>query len=143
MCQMNYQAKHQEMIVLNKVDIQSISYKILQSNSLRHGHQVHQDVSKSKFDELLKLEEQRQSIKFSKHAVERMQIREIGLDNNELTKIEEAIDKASKKGVKEALILMNDKAFIASVKNKTIVTTVSKEQLKNNIFTNIDGAIII
>lgn len=131
------------MIVLNKVDIQSISYKILHNNNLKQGQQVHHNVPKNNFEELLKIEEQRQNIKFSRHAVERMRIREISLDNMELTKIEEAIDKASKKGVKEALILMDDKAFIASVKNKTIVTTVSKEQLKNNIFTNIDGAIII
>lgn len=129
--------------MLNKVNIQSISYKILQSNNLKKGQQVSCNVPKSNFDDLLKLEKQRQNIKFSKHAVERMQIRDISLDNVEMTKIEEAIDKASKKGVKEALILMDDKAFIASIKNKTIVTTVSKEQLKNNIFTNIDGAIII
>ena len=38
---------------------------------------------------------------------------------------------------------MDDKAFIANVQNKIIITTVNKEQLKDNIFTNIDGAVII
>lgn len=38
---------------------------------------------------------------------------------------------------------MDDKAFIASVKNKTIITAASGEQLKENIFTNIDGAVIL
>ncbi|WIV13947.1 TIGR02530 family flagellar biosynthesis protein [Proteiniborus sp. MB09-C3] len=125
------------------MDIQNISFKILNNNKLGQAQQIRRDVPKSSFDELLKIEEQKQSIKFSKHAVERMQVRDISLDNMEMTRIEEAIDKASKKGVKEALILMDDKAFIASIKNKTIVTSVNKEQLKNNIFTNIDGAIII
>ncbi len=128
---------------MHKLDIQSISYKILQNNNFKQEQKILSNIPRSNFDELLKLEEKRQSIKFSKHAVERMQTRDISLDNMEITRIEEAIDKASKKGVKEALILMDDKAFIASIKNKTIVTTVSKEQLKNNIFTNIDGAIII
>ncbi|SDZ02864.1 flagellar operon protein [Proteiniborus ethanoligenes] len=128
---------------MNKVDIQSISQKILQNSTLRQDKPISQATPKTNFAEILNRVEQSQSLKFSKHAVERMKVRDIRLDNMEMTKIEEAIDKASKKGVKEALILMEDKAFIASIKNKTIVTTVSKEQLKDNIFTNIDGAIII
>lgn len=128
---------------MNKIDIQNINFKVLNNNNFRKTQQIHRDVPKSAFDDLLKLEEQRQSIKFSKHAAEKMQVRDINLDNMEIMRIEEAIDKASKKGVKEALILMDDKAFIANIKNKTIVTSINKEQLKNNMFTNIDGAIII
>lgn len=130
-------------MVLNNMDIKNISYRILQNNSLIKEKQTQHSQNNHKFKDILKNEELRQSVKFSKHAVERMQIRDINLDTNEITKIEEAIKKASTKGVKEALILMDDKAFIANIKNKTIVTTVNKEQLKNNIFTNIDGAIII
>lgn len=125
------------------MDIKNISYRILQNNSLVKEKQIQHSIKNHKFDGILKNEEIKQSIKFSKHAVERMQVRDINLNTNEISKIEEAINKASVKGVKEALILMDDKAFIANIKNKTIVTTVNKEQLKNNIFTNIDGAIII
>lgn len=128
---------------MNKIDIQSMRYQIHQNSNVVKKQQASQNGIKSNFDNLLKLEEHKRNVKFSKHAVERMQIRSITLDNLEIEKIEAAIDKASKKGVKEALILMDDKAFIASIINKTIVTTVSKEQLKNNIFTNIDGAILL
>lgn len=82
-------------------------------------------------------------LKFSKHAIQRLQNRNIELTSNEIDQINKAVDKADKKGVKEALILMDNKAFIASVKNKTIITASTEEQLKENVFTNIDGAVII
>lgn len=85
----------------------------------------------------------KQELKFSKHAIDRIKSRNIQLTPQELTKISDAVDKAEAKGVKEALILMNDKVFIASVKSKTIITASSDEQLKDNVFTNIDGAVII
>lgn len=86
---------------------------------------------------------QSKKIKFSKHAKDRMNKREITINKAEIAKLGEAIEKADKKGVKEALIIMNKQAFIASVKNKTIITAVSNDKLNENIFTNIDGAIII
>jgi len=131
------------MGVMNKIDMQNVSCRILQNNYLKKDSHVRQLDIKQSFENILQKEVIKQNIKFSKHAVERMQIRDISLSNLEISKIEDAITKASAKGVKEALILMDDKAFIANIKNKTIITTVGKEQLKNNIFTNIDGAIII
>ncbi len=85
----------------------------------------------------------RKELKFSKHALERLSSRQIELSPQELNRISEAVDRAEAKGVKEALILMNDKVFIASVKSKTIITASTEEQLKNNVFTQIDGAVII
>ena len=72
-----------------------------------------------------------------------MDKRNLTLDTNDMKKLEEAIGKAEKKGVKEALIVMNNQAFIANVANRTIITAVSKDKLSENIFTNIDGAVII
>lgn len=82
-------------------------------------------------------------LKFSKHAIERLESRNIELTTSDIEEINKAVDKANEKGVKEALILMGNKAFIASVKNKTIITAASEEQLKENVFTNIDGAVIV
>lgn len=86
---------------------------------------------------------EKEDVKFSKHALERLKIRNISLTKSDITKINGAIQKAEQKGVREALILMDNKAFIASVTNRTIITAASDEQLKENIFTNIDGAVII
>lgn len=82
-------------------------------------------------------------LKFSKHAKSRLESRNINLTNEELDKLSSALDKADKKGVKEALLLMDNTALIASVRNRTIITVASENQLKENVFTNIDGAVIV
>lgn len=87
--------------------------------------------------------EKDKELKFSKHAVERLQQRNIQLTKQEISKINSALETAAQKGIKETLILMDNRAFIASVKNKTVITAAIDEQLKDNVFTNIDGAIII
>lgn len=96
------------------------------------------------FDAVFQQELARQSeVKFSKHAIERLQKRNIELTKDDLGRINEAVNKAAEKGVKETLIIMGSSAFIANVKNKMIITAATEENLKNNVFTNIDGAVII
>lgn len=96
------------------------------------------------FDSVLQQELTRQSeVKFSKHAAERLQSRNIRLTKDDLNKLSEAVNKAAEKGVKETLIIMGNSAFIANVKNKMIITAATEDNLKNNVFTNIDGAVII
>lgn len=96
-------------------------------------------------DVLKKVNEQSSSseVKFSKHAMARLDQRNIVLTEKEMEQINDAIDKAKGKGIKDALILMDNKAFVANVKNKTIITASTNEQLKENVFTKIDGAVII
>lgn len=94
------------------------------------------------FEDTLKDVESK-GLKFSKHAQTRMDKRNLKLDTNEIKKLEDAIGKAEKKGIKETLIIMNNQAFIANVANRTIITAISSEGSKDNIFTNIDGAVII
>lgn len=96
------------------------------------------------FDDVFQQELSKQSeVKFSKHAMERLQTRNITLSKEDLTKINNAVDIAAEKGVKETLIIMGNSAFIANVKNKMIITAATEDNLKNNVFTNIDGAVII
>ncbi len=96
------------------------------------------------FETIFRSELERQNgVKFSKHAIERLQTRNITLTGEDLGKINEAVNKAAEKGVKETLIIMGNSAFIANVKNKMIITAAVEENLKNNVFTNIDGAVII
>jgi flagellar operon protein len=60
-----------------------------------------------------------------------------------LVKIEDAVERASQKGANESLLLMDDLAFIVSVKNRTVITVIDGQHLKDNVFTNIDSAIIV
>jgi len=65
------------------------------------------------------------------------------LTSNDIDKIESAIDRASQKGATDSLLLMDDLAMIVSVKNRTVVTVVDSGRMKDNVFTNIDSAVII
>lgn len=116
--------------------------KILNDSKVQKQPQkINQHQGPSFQDVLSKVNQQ--ELKFSKHALERLKSRNIELSSSDIEEINKAVDKASEKGVKEALILMDNKAFIASVKNKTIITAAVEEQLKENVFTKIDGAVII
>lgn len=99
--------------------------------------------SKKSFEDVLKKINQNKKIKFSNHAKQRLTQRNINLTKEDVNKISDAVSKAKTKGVKDALILMNDNAFITSVKNNTVITATNGKDLKENVFTNIDGAVII
>ncbi len=81
-------------------------------------------------------------LKFSRHAQERIAQREIDLQQNHLLRLQDAIKKAQVKGARESLILLDDLAFVVSIKNRTVITAVDSESRKGNVFTNIDSAII-
>lgn len=95
------------------------------------------------FGDILSKIKSSEGIKFSKHALDRLNSRNIELTDQEMNRINSGMDKAKNKGVREALIMMDNKVFIASVSNKTIITAAIDEQLKESVFTNIDGAVIV
>jgi flagellar operon protein len=82
-------------------------------------------------------------LKFSNHAVERMQSRGITYSPDDLNRLGEAVKKAAAKGSKDTLVLMDSSALIVSVKNNTVVTVMDKNALKENVFTNIDSTIVM
>jgi len=127
---------------MNEINIKCLESRLL--NNLQ-VNKIHQNNFECKdFGQVLEnIKRRNESILFSKHALERMDKRNIQLTTEEMNKLEMAFDKAEDKGVKDVLILMGDKAFIASIKNKTVITTLCKDQLTDNVFTNIDGAVII
>lgn len=126
---------------MNKIDIRQLENRLINSSKPRASKLL--DNSKDFKQVLQSIQNKDDEIKFSKHASERLSSREMNLSTEEISRLKTAFNKAESKGVKDALILMDDKAFIANINNKTIITTVSKEELKDNIFTNIDGAVII
>lgn len=91
----------------------------------------------------LKNTELKSSLKFSNHAIERMQSRGISYNPDRLQMLDQAIQKAAAKGSKDTLVLMDDSALIVSVKNNTVVTVMDKNNLKENVFTNIDSTVVL
>lgn len=117
--------------------------KITGVNQPNQPDQATKGTPKTSFNEILDKIQKNQELKFSKHAIQRLESRNIDLKAEDIEKLNNAVDKAESKGVKDALIIMGDKAFIASVKNRTIITAAAEDQLKENVFTKIDGAVII
>ena len=77
----------------------------------------------------------------SKHASERL--KEINFSENDMDKIGKGFKLAEEKGSKNSVMLYKDVAIIASVENKTVITAVEKSRAEENVFTNIDGAVIM
>lgn len=96
----------------------------------------------SNFKDILD-EKLKEDLKISGHAAMRMKLRNMNLSQEQWDKLREAVGKAEEKGVKESLIVFDNMAFIVSIKNKTVITAIDSENLKENVFTNIDGAVIL
>ena len=85
----------------------------------------------------------RPPLKFSAHSIQRMSDRNITLDPATMSKLGEAVDKAAVRGVQDTLVLTKDAALIVNTKNRTVVTVMDRQSLNGNVFTNIDGAVIV
>ena len=82
-------------------------------------------------------------LKFSKHAANRLAQRNIELTKNQLERLNDATKKADLKGIQDSLVIVDDLAFIVNIPSSTGVTAMDQAQTQENIFTNIDGAVII
>lgn len=81
-------------------------------------------------------------LKFSKHASSRLSSRNIELTDSQVSRLEDGMQKANEKGIKDSLVLVDRLAFIVNVPSKTVVTAMDSNETNENIFTNIDGAVI-
>ena len=105
----------------------------------KHSSLAEVSKSKSSFQEIFAKE--LESVKFSAHAQSRLNSREIDLSDSEIARLESAVSQAQQKGGNESLVLMDEKAFIVSVPNRTVITVVNKNNLDSNVITNIDSAV--
>ncbi len=97
------------------------------------------DPVKSSFDSIFKQELEK--IKFSNHAIKRLESRNIQLSEEDLSKIQNAVEKAESKGAKDSLVMMDNTAFIVNIPNRTVVTAMEVAQSTENVFTNIDSVV--
>ena len=86
-------------------------------------------------------QEELDKVKFSNHALKRLENRNIQLSSNEINKIQDAVQKAESKGSKDSLVMMNDTAFIVNIPNRTVVTALPVGESNENVFTNIDSVV--
>lgn len=86
-------------------------------------------------------EKELSKLKFSNHAIKRLENRNIQLTDTDINRIQDAVQKAEMKGSKDSLVMMNNTAYIVNIPNKTVVTALPVEQSADNIFTNIDSVV--
>ncbi len=94
------------------------------------------------FQDILESKLKTPALKFSAHAEARLRLRNIQLGPEELAKLENAMEKAKAKGARESLIVMEGNVFVVSVKNSTVITVVDRASARENVFTQIDSAVL-
>ncbi len=95
--------------------------------------------SAGRFDAIFK--EELEKVKFSNHALKRLESRNIQLSDAEITKIQDAMQRAEAKGSKDSLVMMDKTAFIVNIPNKTVITAIEVANSNENVFTNIDSVV--
>jgi flagellar operon protein len=83
-----------------------------------------------------------EQLHFSKHALARVERRGIDLDPSTLGRLSQGVQRAASKGSRDSLVLVDGNAFVVSVSNRTVITAVGSQHMKDNVFTNIDSAVI-
>jgi flagellar operon protein len=102
------------------------------SSARQGGRPEFAEILKSKVEEL----------KFSAHAQSRLKSRNITMTEQVMEKLSKAVSGARGKGAKNSLVLLADMAFIVNVPNRTVVTAMDGESIRDNVFTNIDSTVI-
>jgi len=121
-----------------------MSFKINNLNHFQSMQQMQKPIpNQSQFKEYLSNEINDKQLKISKHANERLNQRQITISEADWSLIENKIYEASQMGVKDSLVLVNEAALIINTQNNTVITALDREEAKTQIFTNINGTIIM
>lgn len=83
------------------------------------------------------------TLKFSKHAANRLVDRNITLSDSQIERLSDGARKAGEKGIRDSLVVVDELAFIVNIPNKTVITAMDQTETNENVFTNIDGAVFM
>lgn len=117
--------------------------KLSSVQELRLQHDIHIQKESGGFQQAMQEELSRTGLQFSKHAAERLTQRGVELTPTLTEELNTAVEKARNKGAKDVVVIGPQSAFIVSVTNNTVITTMNAQEMKNNIFTNIDSAVLL
>jgi flagellar operon protein len=94
------------------------------------------------FADVLSATQQPASVKFSSHALQRVERRGIDVSPATLGRLTDGVDRAAGKGARASVVFVDATAFVVSVPNRTVITAVDRDHMKQQVFTNIDSAVI-
>ena len=111
---------------------------------IRHGQPIKTVQNpKQSFLEHLNNATKPTELKISKHANDRLKERNIHISDAEWAHVSSKVNEAKMKGIKDSLVLMEQAALIVSAKNSTVITAMDRMEAKDQLFTNIDGTIVL
>lgn len=132
---------------MNKISNQFPSIEQITDQYLKKGMpETAQASTEVSFEDILKQKQsvkENSALKFSKHASMRLQSRNIELSSEQKERLETGTEKAEAKGMRESLVIVDSYSFIVNVPSKTVVTAMDQTESADNVYTNIDGAVII
>ena len=129
----------------NFLSIEQLTDRYLNPAGKTDDAQNRQEIS---FQDILREKTYRKDLsgqeqKFSKHATSRLSDRGINLSESQVERLEDGVRKAEQKGIKDSLVIVDELAFIVNVPNNTVVTAMDSTETDDNVFTNINGAVIM
>ena len=126
---------------MNRINVHSIPF-----HPNLNPVQKKQDVistGQSNFSQILEQLTTSDSLKISKHATERMNLRNISISEQEWNVIAQKVSEAKQKGVKQPLVVLDQATLVVSATNNTVITALDRQEAKQQLFTNIDGTIVL
>lgn len=133
------------------MDVKNTSFSSIEQVTGQYFGQKKQDVNNTgrmeSFEKILsgKIEDSSAAsgLKFSKHASQRLADRNIDLSEEQMSRLEKGAKISSEKGIRESLVLMDSYAFIVNTKNNIVVTAIEQSTESENVYTNIDGTVLV
>ena len=127
------------------LSIEQLQNQYLRQQKVNSEIKTHQGMS---FGEILHKQQSQgtqaaEAVRFSKHAANRLNDRKIELTDEQLERLNDGTKKAGQKGIRDSLVLVDQLAFIVNTKSNTVITAMDQTEADENIYTNIDGAVII
>ncbi|MDE5699907.1 MAG: flagellar protein [Lachnospiraceae bacterium] len=127
------------------LSIEQLQDQYLKQQKVNSGNKAPQGMS---FEEILQKQQvnrqpSAENVRFSKHAANRLNDRNIELTDRQLERLNDGTKKAGEKGIRDSLVLVDQLAFIVNTKSNTVITAMDQTEADENIYTNIDGAVII
>ena len=126
------------------MSVTKLANNISNLSELKLSHQLNvpEKTDSVSFAESLQAEYSKSGIQFSKHAAQRMQSRGMEVTPGLLSNLNQAVQRARDKGSKDAVLIGDKSAFIVNIPNNTVITMMTEREMKENIFTNIDSAVL-
>ena len=82
-------------------------------------------------------------VEFSKHALNRAEERGIQITPDLIDQLKGSMVRAQAKGATNILAMDAEKAFIVNIPNAKVITAITQDEMKDRVFTKLDGAVFL